>query len=373
MFEKLNEYLEHLDVPSCDILIRKDHKVLFRSMYGHSDYEKKVPLTGNETYCMYSCSKTLTSCAVMQLIERGLLSPDDPVYSYLPAYKELKVLENGVLRPARTTLTIRHLLSMQSGMNYGLNSPEILAENKKHNGQATTRQLVDAMALTPLSFDPGTDFLYSLSHDVLAAVVEVISGMRFSEYLKQNIFEPVGMRHTGFSFTDEIHALQCAQYRDDPDRGQFVPIEREHLEYRLSPEYESGGAGIISCTEDMAAFADAIASGSTEKGCSLLQPETINLWRTPQLCAKGKASFDLWKRFGYSYAMGVRTRVDTSIGRGGPKGEFGWDGAAASYIMMDPENHLSFFMTMHVRSFGKAYNVIHPTVQTLIYDELSGR
>ena len=120
-FEKLETYLDTLKekmVPACDMVVYHDHTPVFRHMAGYRDAGNTVPLAGNETYCLYSCTKVFTTCAVMQLAERGLLNLDDPVSMYLPAYGSLKVnTEDGPV-PAQRTLTIRHLMSMQSGLNY---------------------------------------------------------------------------------------------------------------------------------------------------------------------------------------------------------------------------------------------------------------
>ena len=237
---------------------------------------------------------------------------------------------------------------------------------------ATTRQLVDAKAKDPLSFEPGTDFLYSLSHDVLAAVIEVVSGMRFSEYLKENIFGPLGLGTIGFLPTAEIDRRMAEQYVFDDALKK--PVVSDHVEnnYRLTPNYESGGAGLISDVSDYIAFADALACGGVANGAHILSPEMIQLWSANQLCPQGRKSFDEWHRLGYSYALGVRTRVDTAIGGRGQIGEFGWDGAAGAWAMIDPVNHLSAFFAMHVRNFGYCYDVIHPTIRDLIYAAVMG-
>lgn len=373
MFSKLTAYIDHLSdhfVPSCDIIVMRDHEVLYRHMMGHRDEAGKEPLRGDETYCLYSCSKVTTTLAAMQLIEQGKLSLDAPVADYLPAYQEMTVREGDTIRPAKTVMTVRHLMSMQSGLDYDLDAPELIEENKKRGGHATTRQMVDALAKKPLNFDPGTDFLYSLSHDVLAAVIEAASGMKFSDYLNANIFAPAGMTHTGFYVTEENQKTQCAQYMYESDDKPPRPMGCNDIVYALTPAYESGGAGLISSAEDYAALADALACGETKTGVRLLSDAARDLWRTPQLCPKGKASFDTWCRYGYDYALGVRTRVDDTVGRKGPVGEFGWDGAAASYMLIDPEHHLSYFMALHVRNFGYAYSNIHPDVQNLVYEAL---
>ena len=182
-FSRLTAYLDSLatvGVPGCDLAVYRDHEQVYRHAAGHRDARKEQPMRGDETYCLYSCTKVFTTCAAMQLIGEGRLSLDDPVSDYLPAYGHLTVRDGEAVRPAKRVMTVRHLMSLQSGLDYDLATPAMQKVMAETGGLATTRQLVDARAQDPLCFEPGTDFLYSTSHDVLAAVIEVVSGQSFS-------------------------------------------------------------------------------------------------------------------------------------------------------------------------------------------------
>ena len=370
-FTKLTEYVDSLGavgVPGCDLTVWTDHEPVYRHMAGYRDVERTRPVQGDEVYNLYSCTKLFTTCAAMQLIGRGLMDLDDPVSAYLPAYAEMTVRDGDAVRPARRTMTIRHLMSMQSGLDYDMATPAAAAELARTNGLATTRQLVDAKAKDPLCFDPGTDFLYSLGHDVLAAVIEVVSGKKFSEYLRENIFGPLGLTTVGFKLKEKDRARLCAQYVFDAEKGAATPIPPEENSYVFSPNYESGGAGLLCDVRDYITFVDALACGGAGKGGErILSPEMIQLWSANQLGLRSRATFDEWNRVGYSYGLGVRTRVNTAIGGRGQIGEFGWDGAAGAWTMIDPINHISAFYAMHVRQFDYCYDVIHPTIRDLIY------
>lgn len=373
-FTKLTAYLDSLiemGVPSVDMIVYRDHEPLYRHMAGWKDAEKKVSLAGDETYCLYSCTKVFTTCAAMRLIEQGKLHLDDPVSQYLPAYAHMTVKSEDGPRPAKRPMLVRHLMSMQSGLNYDADTPAVRKLIQETKGQATTRQLAEAKAQDPLEFEPGENFLYSLSHDVLAAVIEVASGMKFSEYLKKNIFDPLGLTTIGFSLKEKDHARQCAQYMYNGEKKTFDPIESETLPYRYTPQYESGGAGLISDLKDYSTFADAVAcDGKSKDGYAILSPAMIQLWSANQLGPVSRKSFDTWNRRGYSYGLGVRTRVTLQAGGRGSIGEFGWDGAADSWVMIDPHLHLSAFFAMHVRGFPYAYDVIHPNLRNLIYEAM---
>ncbi len=370
-FTALTAYLDcipALGVPGCDMAVYQDHKQLFRHSAGFRDAEKTQPVRPDDTYWLFSCTKLFTTCAAMQLIEQGKISLDDPVSVYLPAYAHLAVKDGGSARPAKRPMTIRHLMSMQSGLNYNLDTPPIRAVIQDTHFQATTRQIVDALVQEPLEFDPGDNFLYSLSHDVLAAVIEVASGKKFSEYLKRHIYAPLGLNTLSFTLTPELRARQAVQVTHRED-GVFAPMDPDDNWFHFTPNYESGGAGLIGDVHDLIAFLDAIACGGvTAEGNHILSPEMIQLWSANQLGPRSRASFDAWKRLGYSYGLGVRTRITAEpMGGRGQLGEFGWDGAACSWAMIDPVNHLSAFFAMHVRSFGYAYDVIHPKLRDLIY------
>ncbi|UZQ86965.1 beta-lactamase family protein [Thermoclostridium stercorarium] len=312
-----------------------------------------------------------TCTAVMQLIEKGLIGLDSPVSDYLPEYKNLTVKTDRGIVPAKNPMTIRHLLSMQSGLNYNLDAPSILKIKKETNNQATTRQVIAALANEPLDFEPGTHFQYSLSHDVLGAVIEVVSGQRLGEYFKKNIFEPLGMKNTGFELTPERKANMSDLFSFDMNTMTSTPVPN-HNRYVLTRNYESGGAGLISTVDDYLLFLDAMCHGGTSKdGYRLLSKESIDLMRRDQLNEVSKKDFDLFGRHGYSYGLGVRTLIEKEkSGVKSPLGEFGWDGAAGAYALIDVTNNLAIFYIQHVLQCGYVYNVIHPKVRDLTYEML---
>lgn len=372
-FQKLTEYLDGLSgigVPGCDLAVYQDHEMIYRHQAGYSNAEKTVPMQGDETYCLYSCTKLITTCAAMQLIEAGKLSLDDLVSDYLPSYAHLTVKDGDGLRPARRVMTIRHLMSMQSGMNYDLASPEILNELALHP-MATTRQLVEAMAKTPLLFEPGENFEYSLSHDVLAAVIEVASGQKFSDYLQQHIFDPLQMDTISFDFTPKILQHLCTKYQYDEEKKCSFPKPRaDELTYRLSPCYESGGAGLIGNVQDYIHFLDAMAcNGIGWTGERILSPEMIQLWHANQLGPVSRRTYQAGSpvRDGYSYGLGVRTRVDLTLGGRGPLCEFGWGGAAGAYALIDPVHHISIFYAQHIMGYTPG-RITQKAYKDLVYE-----
>ncbi len=369
-FSALKGYVENIDknmVPSCRVSVYRDNEKLFEHFSARDDvFEAEKD---KELYYLFSMSKVITCTAAMRLIEEGKLSLNDPVSKYLPEFGELYVGEER--RPAQNTLTVEHILTMQGGLTYNISHPEIVKVKNESNNKATTREIMGAIAKMPLLFEAGTNYNYSLCHDVVAAVVEVVSGMSFYEYLNEIIFKPLGMKDTYFKPKSDTFERMHAQYRVAPDRFCAVKVKPE-CPYTITDNYESGGAGLISSIHDYAVFADCLASGTSKDGYRILKPETIELMRSDFLSGESKKYFDNYiGKPGYSYGLGVRTMVDKQKGHSlSSIGEFGWDGAAAAYVMIDPDKRLSVVYTQHVLGCGYAYSHIHTTVRNLVYEAL---
>lgn len=351
-FSKVTAYLDSLNkmgIPACDLMVTVDGKCVYRHQAGPSDYEGKVPMKGDEVYWVYSMTKPLTTACALRLIQEGRLNLSDAVCEYIPAFSKYP------------TMTVEHLMSMRGGLDYDLEAPAI----KALPNDADTIAVVSAMAEKPLQFEPGTDFQYSLCHDVLAAVIEVASGMKFSEFMAETIFRPLGMEHSGFHITEYQKQHMCAQYEMEADQISIHPIDNINQNYKLRPNYESGGAGLITTVEDYMKFSSAMARG----GMGIINMEMINLWRGNLVQGKAKQSFDLFGRIGYSYGLGVRVLIEADKAKS-PVGEFGWDGAAGAYTAMDPENKVAIVYAQHVRNCGPVYHIVHPTVRDMVYEAL---
>ena len=352
-------------------MIYRDHELVYRHMNGTIDEKKEKKIDGSEVYLMFSMTKVQTMTAVLQLVEQGKLSLEDEVGKYLPAYQNLSVKQGDDVVALTKPLKIKHLVSMQSGLDYDLNRPGIVRVLKEKGNAATTQDIVSAFVESPLNFVPGEHFNYSLSHDVVAAVIEVVSGMSFGEYLKKNLWEPLGLKNTYFAkpMNDDVKNL-AKQYICN-DRGEIVPMEQSCC-YQFTENYESGGAGLISCTEDYAVFADALACGGVSKdGVRILQPETVELMKTNLL---GDASReDIVKtmgRAGYGYGCGVQILLEPEkVNSTASAGVFGWDGAAGACITMDTKSKTALVYLQHVRNCGWAYGEIHPTLRDMVFGE----
>lgn len=350
-FEKLTAYIDALDrtmnIPARDLMVTVDGKCVYRHFAGWRDAEGKTPMNGTEAYWVYSMTKPLTCACALKLIEDGKLALDDSVAKYIPAFARWP------------EMTVEHLMSMRGGLDYDLHTPALEARDPSEG----TLEVIKRIAERELHFAPGTDFMYSLCHDVLAGVVEAASGMKFGDYMKKLIWEPLGMEQTAFSPTEWHRANLCAQYMREGDANRSV--QNAVNDYCLTESYQSGGAGLITTVEDYSRFVTGVVCGK------VLSKETIDTWRGRTLTGRAAETFMSMGRVGYNYALGVQVIVDTSHVRC-PLGVFGWDGAAGAACMMDPDNRVAIVYAQHIRSMGPVYTVVHPSLRDLTYDALRG-
>lgn len=370
-FSFLDAYIDqvHQDkqAPACGVIVSRGHEVLH--WYGAGMAQKQKPITENTLFWLYSCTKPITVVAAMQLVESGKMGLDDLVSRYLPEYADAFLLKNKERYQTKKPMCIRHLFTMSAGLTYDIHTLPIQMLLKKEGPAASTRRVVSAFVQSPLSFEPGTQYQYSLCLDVLAAVVEVVSGQSFGEYLKKHIFIPLGMENTGFWPTADQQLQFADQYTVDTKVHEMKITPCNIGGLRISNSYESGGAGLFSCGGDFARFARAMACGGVgDTGERILRSETIDLMRTPQIGSYVmNNTFSCAAGVGYSYGLGVRVLVDRSAGQRSSLGEFGWDGAAGSYILVDPTTQISIVYMQHTLNWPEWFGLLHAPVRDLSY------
>ncbi len=376
-FGALKEYISHLQeygIPAADIAVYKDHECVFRCMSGFRDYEGTVPVSGDDLYNIYSNTKLITVAATMQLIEQGKLELSDPVSKFLPEFASMTCKTPNGTRPVKAEMTVFHLLTMTSGLSYG-ETPGVQRLLAQQENRASTREMAAALARDPLEFSPGERWCYGRGHDILGAIIEQVSGLRFSQYLEENIFAPLGMEHTTFR-RDDPYVLEhlSAFYNYSSRTRSAIPAENKgDAGYYWVSGYEGGGGGLISCTQDYALFVDALANGGVGKtGNRILTAQSIDQLRQPRLSALQYGQFLLshFKR-GYSYGLGVRTLVDKGYGAKSPLGEFGWDGMTGGYGLVDPDNRLAICYMQNVSGCDYAWHTVFPETRDMIYKILN--
>ncbi len=365
----LDGYLSMLGIPGSDTVIYRNHEEIFRYQSGYDDIETSTPVRPNAFYNIYSCTKVATAVAFTQLIERGEISINDPLYAYFPEYRDVMVKvkddEGNVIdyRKPKAPILLKHLISMSSGINYNINSPSIQSAIRASEGRAPTLEVVSAIAGEALEFDPGEKFLYGLSHDIVGGVIELVSGMRFSEYMKENIFAPLGMNETYYRVSDDMLPRMATQYNYDEKTHKITKIPSNQVRYRFGTEYDSAGAGIVSTVSDYILLVDALSSGGVGKSKNrILSKFGVQLMATPLLTQEQLVSFP---RRGYGYGYGVQVNTNPQdIGNIAPKGEFGFDGAKLSFLSASMETGISIF---HAEHMGGFHNIVIPRLRNLVY------
>ena len=229
-FIKIKNFMDRLTswrIPGNSITIYIDNRRVFDYSSGYSDVENKIPMTGNELLNIYSCSKVATVTAALQLYEKGIFLLDDPLYEYIPEFRDMYVKDkDGNIVKAKNPITLRHLFTMTAGLTYNVNTNGIKEAESITNGKMDTMQVAKCIARDPLAFEPGEKWNYSLCHDVLAAVVEVISGERFETYVKKHIFEPIGIKNVFYHRNDAVKSAMAQQYNYETGDSRDI-VERQ--------------------------------------------------------------------------------------------------------------------------------------------------
>lgn len=359
--EILAEMVDEQFVSGSSCMVLQHGKELCYYEAGYRDLAGKKPLTRDTIFRLYSLTKPMTAVAVMMLLEEGRLDLLTPVSRFFPSFQEQYYICDGKKIPVQTPVQIRHLLNMTSGLTYpggtddetdvrtGALVDEVIA--KLHTQEAlTTSQIVERLGEIPLLFEPGTRWNYGLSADVLGAIVEKVSGMRFGEFLKKRIFEPLGMSHTAFYVPQEDQELLAKVYDWDGQAGRLAEREPDHLgvstRMEREPAFESGGAGLASTIDDVARFTNMLtAHGKAADGTRLISEKTWEYLTGGKLDEAQRAGI-IWENLpGYNYGNLMRVLEEpqkcVSLGT---KGEYGWDGWLGAYMVNDPENELTLLI-----------------------------
>ncbi len=370
-FSKLDSFIDTMPrrgFPACELAATLNGELIYHRCAGYSNGEKTKCATENDLYWIYSATKVITCIAAMRLVEEGRMSLSDPVSKYIPEYKNVKIKNpDGSLTSPKGEMTVEHLFTMTGGLTYNFRTPSTEAVGI----EADTLTLARAFAADPILFEPGTRFFYSLCHDVLAAVCEVIVGVPFSEYLENIIFKPLGLTDIGFRPNDEQKKRFSAMYTYNigPATATEIPCFNE---LSMLKNYESGGGGLFSSVGDYLKIITAIAcGGATREGYRILKPETIAMMQKNYLSDTARNDMIKSSDFGYGWGLCGRVHMDPTVSLSlSPVGEFGWNGAANAYALIDPENRLAIFYAAHVMKATYGYTVVHPTLRNMIYEQI---
>ncbi|WOO37567.1 serine hydrolase domain-containing protein [Anaerocolumna sp. AGMB13020] len=358
--------IEKKEIAGGNLLIVKGGKEIFYHEDGLASIEEKRPVKRDTIFRLYSMSKPVTAAAAMILVERGELDLYESVGKYLEGFRNQMVDDNGTLVKAESEVTVKDLLNMTSGLLYGgenlagIATSKVFAEIDKKlftENALSTIEIANKLGKCPLAYHPGSFFSYGTSADVLGAVIEVVSGMPFGEFLEKEIFVPLGMKDTGFYVPEEKrNRLVCTYGADeaggltlytDNNLGIIQPMDRK-------PAFESGGAGLVSTIDDYAKFAAMLMSGGSYEGTRILRKRTVEYLTTKTLNEIQYEGLVPWTTLeGHSYGNLMRIMTDTTkAGTIGSPGEYGWDGWLGCYFCNCPADDLTILFMIQKKDAG---------------------
>ena len=361
----------------CNLLVIKDGKEILYCESGFADVEQGKKIERNNIFRLASMTKPVTAAAVMVLVEEGRLSLLDPVSTYLPGFKNQKVAVGDKLADADREVKVKDLMNMTAGLVYpGDNSVSARAVRQVYadmesDRTMTTVEAANRFGQSPLAFQPGEGWCYSVCAEVLGAVVEVVSGMRFGDFLEERIFKPLGMKDTAFYVPEEKQERLAKAYIMT-ENGPVCPVGMKcymgisvHMEKR--PAFESGGGGLASTADDYARFGIMLLNGGIWNGTRILKPRTVDFLTKAclnelqqKVFIKSEHNFP-----GYSYGnlMCVLQKPENAAIMAS-RGEYGWHGMLGTWFSNSPEDKVTMVYmeqclegrTRHV--FSRLYNAV---------------
>ena len=362
--DRLMEHFLEVGPVGCCLAVTQGEDTIYEKYFGTADGAGTTPLAPEHVFRQYSMTKVLAAiCGLIQL-ERGAFLLNDPISAYLPEYKHMQVQvqrEDGSFDTveSKTPITLRHAFSMSVGM---MGAPdtltgqryrevhEKLGGNKILNAYDHLTE-VRAMAEIPMLWEPGTSWQYSVGLELMTAVVEVTSGMKLADFMQKEIFDPLGMKDSGYHFKGDMadRLVDCTQRNAEGKAEKLVADFMEDRSYQPDFIYQCASTGVLSTLPDYTKFAKMLANGGRLGDVRIVGRKSIDLLRRNQL--SDQQLFDMHNRSlftgsnylkGYGYGMGVRTMLDPALGgSNGSVGEFGWCGMMGTYLSVDPDEKTS--------------------------------
>lgn len=379
-FKELSRLLEDVleqGPAGCGCAVARDGEILFEEYHGVKNLESGEPITADSVYRQYSTTKVAVCTGAMMLLERGKFLLNDPIYEYFPEWKDTMVAqpeEDGSyrVRPAKRPILVKDCFSMAMGIGYGGTdythqaAEKVRAQLRANVGEYTLQQEIKAMAEVPVAFDPGTHWLYGFGHELVAGLIEVVSGKGVGQFLKEELFEPLDMKNTGYHYFGDIRERMVTTYllKENGSREASPYFEKDEL-FEPEAKYEGGGAGLFSTVRDYLALTQMLACGGEYQGRKIMGRKTIDLMCCNQLNEQQLKEFRNPYLEGYGYGCGVRTLMDPAAGVSSSVGEFGWTGMLGTYVSIDPAEKLSLVYMHNLFPNREAY--IHPRIRNIVY------
>lgn len=330
--------IESGKVGGAALCVVQDGKVLLRKLYGYKNVDTKEPLQFDTMYRLASMTKPITAVAALIAQEQGLLTIDDPLYKYIPAYEHMKIghMEDGKPvydKDAVTPITIKHLLSHTSGIGTLEIGDYEWARMPEENAK-TPEGVMEWFADKMLAFEPYTAQWYSpvAAFVAVARIIEIVSGMPYNAFLDKYLFGPLGMDQTTFELSEDQKARMIAMHTYTEEQGGFaVPKSVETIFENIPVTQCNGGAGLAATLDDYVKFGEMLTNGGEYNGVRILSPESVAQMSTVQVTDAIMGPPQQW---------GLGVRVITGEYQM-PLGCFGWSGAYGTHYWSDPENKIT--------------------------------
>lgn len=363
--ELLEESVTKNEIAGGNLCVMYQGKEVYYAQAGYANIAKGTKIERDSLFRLYSMSKPITATAVMLLVERGVIDLLDPIGKYIPEYMHMKVATPSGDVEADRPVTVKDCLNMTSGLTYGYDLEEanqdvlqVFQEVDKRlytDTPMTTLEFAQKLGQCRLVFQPGEQWRYGTSADVLGAVVEVASGMKYSEFLKKEFFEPLGMKDTDFRVSAEAMERLTTVYTESTDglveyHGNHLGI-CNHMDTQIA--FESGGAGLVSTIEDYKKFAQMLLQKGSYQGKQYLSPKTVEFMTTARLLPHQQKNLNWDNLPGFTYSNLLRIMTDTSLGvLNGSLGEYGWDGWLGPYLSNLPKEDVTFLLMVQKTDAG---------------------
>ena len=361
------------------VMIARHGKIVYFEAAGKSDLATGQPMERDEIMRFYSMTKPITSVAVMMLVEAGKIHLDDPLARYLPEFKGAQVFigttNNGlVTEPARREPTVRDLLRHTGGLTYGFmgNTPVDMAYTAAGvlAPTNTLAELTRKVAQLPLLYQPGTQWNYSVSADVLARLVEVVSGQSFDEFLAGHIFKPLDMCDTGFFVPPDKQGRFAAVHGLGWNKLRVTHLQVT-TGYLQRPTLLSGGGGLVSTARDYMRFCQMMVAGGELDGTRLLRRETVQMMTTNQLPEQAfPIEFGGFSVPGVGFGLGFSVQVAPGAFSAAHIGEYGWSGLASTSFWISPKDDLVVIVLQQLMPYSA---LLEQTVKPLVYAAISNQ
>ena len=357
--ETMHSFVDNNDISAIQTAILKNGKLIHYDSYGNSDISEKNTLKSDDIFRIASMTKPIVSIGLMMLHEEGKFELDDPVYKYIPEFKNLSVQKRKKIKPAKNHIKVIDLLRHSAGFNF--KGPE----DYRKTINLTLEEYTKEAAKNPLKFEPGTTWWYSYATDICGYLIEVLSGQKLDVFLKKRIFDPLEMNDTFFEIPKDKLERLTTLYIVDKEKKLISFDDKSNTPFKDKVVLLNGSGGLLSTTDDYLKFASMLLNNGSFKNNQLISKETLDLMKVDHSLGLKYKKLAFGKKKGFGLGFEIVKEDDTKFGS---KGTFGWGGMFGTYFRVDPkENMVIIYMT---QSFETYKLKIADKFRSLIYDSI---